>query len=95
MPTNLYLLRQSILEVLRDSYGPVPFDRMQLHVALFHVDPALAMDQLRQLADAGYVKVITLGDGDYYALTPNGQAQAAPAPGARLDSFIWGARALS
>ena len=91
---NIYALRQSLLEVLHDAFGPVPFERMQLHVALFHVDPALALDQLRQLADAGYVKVIKLGDGDYYSLTPNGQAQAAPAPGARLDAFIWGARAL-
>ena len=91
---NEYTLRQSILEVLRDAYGPVPFNRMQLHVALFHADPALALDQLRKLADAGYVKVIKLGDGDYYSLTPNGQAQAAPAPGAKLDAFIWGARAL-
>lgn len=92
---NLYALRQSILEVLRDAYGPVPFDRMQKHVALFHVDPALALDQLRQLAGAGYVKTITLGDGDYYTLTPNGRTQIDAAPGFSPDAFIYGARALS
>ena len=91
---NIYALRQSLLQVLLDSYGPVPFDRMQKHVALFHVDPAIALDQLRQLAAAGYVKTITLGDGDYYALTQNGRTQIEAAPGDRLDACIWGARAL-
>lgn len=91
---NIYALRQSILEVLHDAFGPVPFERMQLHVALFHVDPALALDQLRQLADAGYVKVIKLGDGDYYSLTPNGRTQIDAAPGFTPDAFIYGARAL-
>ena len=92
---NLYALRQSILEVLRDAYGPVPFDRMQKHVALFHVDPAIALDQLRKLAEAGYVMTITLGDGDYYSLTPNGRTQIDAAPGFSPDAFIYGARALS
>ena len=91
---NIYALRQSILQVLRDAYGPVPFDRMQRHVALFHVDPAIALDHLRQLADAGYVKTITLGDGDYYTLTQNGRTQIEAAPGFRPDAFIYGAQAL-